>query len=427
MSEAFLPPALNDDSSDASRRPLPSRAASRHFLFVTAPFGPFSRRFAGVVRQNRAHCSRILLNGGDLVDWGVRHASAYLDTFADWPAWIEDHMVREGVTDLITHGDGHPYGAAAATVAKTLGIKVHVFEEGYLRPHWITLEQGGVNANSGLPRTADGYANIASDPHFGRPMAMGRITPSAVRHISWYHLANYLLSPLFPRYRNPYRYEPALQCVSHIRRFVRQTATRAATRSCLRQVIDKPGPLFLALLQRPGDSQLVRNSALGTCESFISCVIESFAAHAPPTTRLLIKSHPLDHGLEPHALTIKVAAAQAGVSDRVFFTDVGHLPTLARRAEGVISVNSSAGLAVLELGRPTLALGEAIYDIAGLTHQSSLASFWTAPEAPDRALVEIFRAVVLARTQINGAFSTRRGIELAAPEAARRMLAVSPY
>ena len=46
---------------------------------------------------------------------------------------------------------------------------------------------------------------------------------------------------------------------------------------------------------------------------------------------------------------------------------------------GAVTVNSTAGLGAIEMGLPTIVLGEAIYDMPGLTHQSALDAFWTAP------------------------------------------------
>ena len=80
-------------------------------------------------------------------------------------------------------------------------------------------------------------------------------------------------------------------------------------------------------------------------------------------------------------------------------------------------------MAALEFGRPTLVLGKAIYDVPGLTAQGGLDAFWSDPEAPEPGLFLAFRKVVMARTQINGAYSSRYGVGLAAPEAARRLLA----
>ena len=38
----------------------------------------------------------------------------------------------------------------AIAVAQEVGLTVHVFEEGYLRPSWITYERGGSNGHSRL-------------------------------------------------------------------------------------------------------------------------------------------------------------------------------------------------------------------------------------------------------------------------------------
>jgi capsular polysaccharide export protein len=36
----------------------------------------------------------------------------------------------------------------AHQMARLVGVRVHVFEEGYIRPNWLTLERDGVNGNS---------------------------------------------------------------------------------------------------------------------------------------------------------------------------------------------------------------------------------------------------------------------------------------
>ncbi|HAV07943.1 MAG TPA: capsule biosynthesis protein CapA, partial [Rhodobacteraceae bacterium] len=43
-----------------------------------------------------------------------------------------------------------PIHATAIRVAKARGLKVHVFEEGYLRPYWVTYERNGANGHSRL-------------------------------------------------------------------------------------------------------------------------------------------------------------------------------------------------------------------------------------------------------------------------------------
>jgi capsular polysaccharide export protein len=397
--------------------------AQRHVLFVTAPFGPFSRRVSDHLRASGARATRVLLNGGDVCEWGLREAAVYRGREEDWPAWIDRHIAMEGVTDIAVHGGRDPYAMEAIKSARRRGLKVHVFEEGYFRPHWITLERDGVNAASSLPRDPMAYRREAALTAEPPCVPVGKITPAAVWWISSYYWVQLLTTPFFPAYRAPFRYAPPLQAWGHTLRYFRQGLVKGAVEGALKRFLALPHPTFLALMQRPGDTQLTCSSRFGKMADFIEHLSADFAANAPADAHLVFKCHPLDQGLEPHAQAVRDAARRHGLTGRLHFLDGGRLPAMIRAATGVISVNSTGGLSALELGKPTMVLGNAIYDLPGLTHQGGLAKFWSAPEAPDMALFSDYRAVVIARTQINGAFSTRHGIELAAPEAARRILA----
>ncbi len=59
-------------------------------------------------------------------------------------------MALHGITDLVLYGDTRPIHAQAIALAKDRGITVHVFEEGYLRPYWVTYERSGANGHSRL-------------------------------------------------------------------------------------------------------------------------------------------------------------------------------------------------------------------------------------------------------------------------------------
>ena len=78
-----------------------------------------------------------------------------------------------------------------------------------------------------------------------------------------------------------------------------------------------------------------------------------------------------------------------------------------------MTVNSTVGLSALQRGRPTKALGRAVYDVPGLTYQGPLDDFWRSPPPPDAALCRAFRNVVVHATQINGGFYTSEAIALA--------------
>ena len=71
-------------------------------------------------------------------------------------------MDEEQVTDLHVFGDWRPLHREAVLLARVRGIRVWAYEEGYLRPDYITMEQGGVNGLSSLPNTREGMAELAA-------------------------------------------------------------------------------------------------------------------------------------------------------------------------------------------------------------------------------------------------------------------------
>jgi capsular polysaccharide export protein len=397
-------------------------SGSRHFLWVSAPFGPFARDVAKGLASRGGRCTRVILNGGDRLDWGRGDSIAFRGRRGDWPRWLSGFISREGVTDLVAYGDSSAYAAAAIDLARTLRLRVHVLEQGYFRPDWITLEREGVNANSHLPRNPDWHiaqANVASA--CGEEV-VGRAMPSAVWWLVRYHLAVYLSAPFFPHYRAGYSRSAALQAVGHILRFFFHDALVHGHADRRRRLMAGDEPLFLALLQRPGDSQLWRHSEFEETLDFLEAVVASFAAHAPAEARLMVRPHPLDPGIEPHERLLNWVAERERVRDRVAFVDDGKLHEILPRIAGAVCVNSTAGLAAIQFGRPTKVMGRAIYDMPGMTHQGDLDSFWRTPEAPSADLYEAFRRVVMARTQVNGAFATRRGRALAAPAVVERLI-----
>jgi capsular polysaccharide export protein len=67
-------------------------------------------------------------------------------------AAFDAELFNKHHTDVILFGDTRTLHAPIFPVAKEYNATVHVFEEGYLRAFWITLERGGVNARSSLSR-----------------------------------------------------------------------------------------------------------------------------------------------------------------------------------------------------------------------------------------------------------------------------------
>ena len=415
----------------ARRRPRAYRRAvtatgpsrERHFLFLRGPFGAFFRHVADELGGLGFRVTKIVFDGGDLSDWGyLKPHLAYREEEAAWPSWIDRFLVERKVTDLVVFNDCIEVHMAAIAAAKRRGLRVHVFEEGYFRPLWITLESDGVNAYSPCPRDPSFFRDHG-EPRTKTPVGdapVGRPTTWLIFRAIGHYVNKVFLAPAFPRRRNPFALPVFDQIVGSIARYTKNQFTRQAMELKARQLVESPSPFFLALMQRAGDSQLWQHSNY-TNETFAGETIESFSRHAPANAQLVFKLHPLDPGMVDYERVVRRLADTHGVADRITFLDGGNLNVLARRARGAVTINSTAGLATIGFGCPTKVLGRAVYDIEGLTDRTPLNRFWNDPQAPDHDLFLRFRHVMMERTQINGAFYTPAGMRLAASVAAQRL------
>ena len=89
----------------------------------------------------------------------------------------------------------------------------------------------------------------------------------------------------------------------------------------------------------------------------------------------------------------------------------------------MVCVNSTSGTLALEAGLPVVVLGDAVYDVRGITHQSSLDQFWTAPEVPDQALYDAFKRMLHARCLVRGGLASKSALEILVRTSTERLLA----
>ncbi|MGC9351979.1 MAG: capsule biosynthesis protein, partial [Sulfurovum sp.] len=120
---------------------------------------------------------------------------------------------------------------------------------------------------------------------------------------------------------------------------------------------------------------------------------------------IVFKHHPVDRGRKNYHAFIMEQATLLGVQDRVLvFHDV-FLPSCLQHAIGTVTINSTVGLSAIGYDIPTLTLGDAVYDIEGLTNKgTSLHRFWDHCIAPNPELYEKFRSYLIDHTQLNGSF-----------------------
>jgi capsular polysaccharide export protein len=310
----------------------------------------------------------------------------------------------------------------AIRVAILRGVRVYVVDEGYIRPNWVTVEQGGVNGNSSLPRDPTWYRNaVLAVPEWdaGKPVG-GSFRRRAFEDVA-YNFASVLLQWRFSGYRTHRPWHPFVEYAGWLRQFARKPGAARRTDRGMAQVLASKQPFYFYPLQLDCDSQIRNHSSFGRIAPAIDFVMKSFASKAPADTLLVIKEHPLDNALTNWRLLVEEKAASAGIQDRIIYLEGGDLDALIKRCSGVVTVNSTVGFLALAYARPVITLGEAIYDMPDLTFQGSLDAFWTNGAPPDPATFDAFRRVAVARTQVNGGFFSKDGLELAVQGTIRRL------
>jgi capsular polysaccharide export protein len=403
-------------------------ARRRSFMVLQGPASPFFAQLGHALIRAGHEATRVNFCGGDRIFWPSRNCGDVLNFTGsgdEWPSFVRAEILRRGITDILVFGDCRPLHRAAASAAQDLGVAFWAFEEGYLRPDWITLEAGGTNGRSSLPRDPQDIfarASILPQTPLPAPISKGALPKLVVRQLA-YEAASLLLRPLFPAYRTHRPFSPFVEARGWLRRCWSLRARRQSAHRVVDRIRDGLAePYFLLPLQLDTDYQLRAYSPYGSMSDFLRHVIASFAGHAPPQAKLIAKIHPLHNGIPDLWREAPVIAEAFGVRDRVIVLEGGHLPTLLTKSAGVVTVNSTVGLSALGHARPVKVLGSAIYDVPGLTFQGTLDSFWHTAEGPDPALLSAFRRVVAHDSQINASFHAAAGVRLGVEAALRRLV-----
>jgi capsular polysaccharide export protein len=395
---------------------------TRSFLFLQGPASPFFNALAHAIHNAGYKVHRINFCGGDKLYWRGLPAWDFPGPVAALPLFLEEKFARHRFTDIVLFGDNRPIHKSAMEIAGRNSARVHVFEEGYIRPNWITLEEGGVNAHSSIPRDPDWHHwqnNNLTDPGNGEPVGPS-MKPRAA-HDLIYHLANLLYTRRFPGFRTHRPYNAHIEYAGWIRRFLILPFHARNARHTVERLAREETPFFLFPLQLNSDTQIVTHSPFDGMRDAIKQVVGSFAGHADPNSLLVIKNHPLDTGLIDYRQQIRKLSTENGIAERVRYIDGGHLPTLLRHAQGTVTVNSTVGLSAIHHACPTMVLGEAIYNMDGMTFQGTPDDFWQDRKKPDNTLYKAFRKSVIHSTQVNGGFYSRRGIEMVVPGCLERL------
>ena len=352
------------------------------------------------------------------MDWPRPNALNYRGRQTDLPAWAGRILRERGVTDVFMLSEWRPCHSDTVKLAKSLGINVHVFEEGYLRPHYITLERDGVNGASPLPREHSEILQLArQNSEHTPPQPLPAHSKQLTRRTVMYLVARYALFPLYPFSKTHRPYSGFSEYVlGWIPRLFGEKRRHKDAEETLEKLYSTGKPFFLFPLQVDADAQVRRYSPFSNMPEAICHIVTSFAKSAPKDYALLIKNHPLDCGLIDYARYVKSLAKALDMENRVFFVEAGNSSQMIKDSLGLVLLNSTMGLSALQEGKPVYYLGRAICSIPGLgvtPSETSLDDYWHNPRAADQSLLNAFIRVLQQQALLNGDFHSREGQDMA--------------
>lgn len=390
-----------------------SNGNKRNFLFLQGPHGPFFDGLGKMLEKSGASVRRVGFNAGDRAFWrNPMSFIAYAGSGEDWPATFAGLLDLYEITDIVLYGDTRPIHAEAVKIANAADIMVHVFEEGYLRPYWVTYERGGTNGHSRLMDLSIGEMEKAlegSDLEAPLPPGHWGDMRQHVFYGALYHWFVMFRNQRFSAFK-PHRELPvSAEFRLYLKRLLMMPYHSIGRRVSTFKIRNGGFPYHLALLQLGHDSSFQAHSPFSKMAEFLELVIAEFAKGAPQHHHLVFKAHPLENDREPIKAEIRRLAKEYGLSTRVHYVRGGKLAQLLNDARTAVTVNSTAGQQVLWRGIPLKLFGRAVYDQPEFVSTQALAEFFEGASRPDNRAYKTYRRYLLETSQVPGGFYSTSG------------------
>ncbi|MFD2237984.1 capsular biosynthesis protein [Aureimonas populi] len=380
-------------------------------LLLQGPVGPFFRKLQDALNEGGFDAWRVTFNAGDRFFARGHKTVNYGERPSRYASWLRALLVDGGFSMVVLFGCARPIHEIARNVCRKLSIPVLSLEEGYFRPGFVTMEEGGNCAASpiaGRLPSEDGQGwtePVRSDSPRSSFAQMGR-------YAAVYYLVHGLLSRRAERRFFHKRERLNLMQEAHCwaRSAFRKYADLPRNSACMERLLERhDGQFYLVPLQVPDDGQLHLRFGLGWSNtSVIERLVASFARRAPRATRLVFKVHPIDRGHFDYVGHVQAIAELHGVSGRVDVLSSGSVGLMARHCRGMITINSSSGFSALHHGRPLGVLGRAIYGheqlVSLLGDDTDIDRFWTEARAAPAALRQEYLGWLRARSLKPGDF-----------------------
>ena len=345
---------------------------------MAGPHSPFFAKLGEQVLAAGHRVLRINFTSRDKFFWNGENTADYKYQPTEFADYINNVARLRKVTDMVIFGDNNEFTKAAIEALKNLKIRLYVFDHGYFGENWITMEDRLFGSKTVLPKDPRFYLRQTDNTEI-KAKKFGSLSRAVKFHRLQYKLFGEAEN--FPADHVPNRNK----------------------RIKVSEKLEK-GSYFLA------DFDLSRKASF----------MRNFATNAPEYAMLVFYSkNPLS---QMQINRTDELTAKYNIAGRAVIVAGKAFRPLVKNAKAYITNGNISALIALKKSTPVMTLDNTIYNIEGLTSRLPLADFWNRPEKPDLNLLRRFQKYVIDKTQINGCFYNKQGIELAVTAALVKIL-----
>lgn len=387
---------------------------NKNILFLQ---GPISYFFSDMKKylEKENQVFQITFNTSDEFFSDKKNLYPFNDKKTNYHSFILNFLNNNKINIVFLFGDERFFHKIAINIIKKdfPNIKIFVFEEGYIRPNYITIEENGVNNNSNnFPKNGSFYKNLKlkkfdiSKNIFLKNQSFNMHIYSII-----YSIILFLFHFKYPYYEHHKNMNPFLQAFWGIRSLFRKILYNF-TEKKERNFINENKEYFLVPLQVYNDFQVISHSNFKNIKKMIEYVLTSYKKNNV-NEYLVFKHHPMDRGIKNYKKYIEKMVDNLEIDkDKVIYIHECNLPLFLKKAKGIITINSTVGISALYHHKPVKILGLANYNISNLTNKEyTLDLFWKKQYNPNIKILKNFYNYTLVKTQINGSFYQKFDIE----------------
>lgn len=387
----------------------------KNIVLLQGPVGPFFDELQGFLSKHEISCTRILFNAGDrLFCPNKKNVINFEGNLENWSSWLGNYIKKKSPSKIILFGADRPIHSIARKLCNQFNIDVISLEEGYFRPGFVTIEEGGNNANSPIAGKLPFFKSEYDLENLEHKETIS-ISRNSFSLKCWYGFLYYFWSELWTSSKQKKLFHKNLnlfhQAFFWPKNFFYWLKKRKKEKAFSQRLLNEN--YYLVALQLDTDMQSRFQSNGWKKMDLIKESIQSFANKASSQSHLVFKVHPLERGHYNYQKIIKTIARNFGIEDRVWVIQTGGIGQWVKFSKGMITINSTSGFSAIFHGVPILLLGNAIYDhdsiVYKLKTESDFDQFWKAKSQMDFSDRMNYLAWVKSQACRKGDFYTSEG------------------